>query len=439
MLARLRLAAHAGSASPGAVSDCPPSGRAASALTLSYRLKMRVLVDYRPALRARTGVGEYMHELVRAYTASHPADDVAVFTSSWADRPAPGTSEALRARVVDRRVPVAVLNLLWHRAQWPPVEWLAGKADVVHAAHPLIIPSTHAARVVTVHDLFFLSHPERTAAEIRRDYAALAGSHARRADAVIAVSQYTRRQVIERLGVDADRVHVCSSGARTWSRLGQRPNLPADGYVLFIGTLEPRKNLGVLLDAYERLAARGGRVPPLRIAGSVAPGGRAWLDRIKTPPLDALVRHVGYVADDAREALYAGARTLVLPSLDEGFGLPALEAMSAGIPVVASNAGALPEVVGDAAVLFGPADADGLAHALSRLATDEAWALERAAAGLTRARAFTWDAAARALGRAYDAAVANRTQTARAQRGQADTAGSEAQPARKRPAEPRSR
>jgi glycosyltransferase involved in cell wall biosynthesis len=312
---------------------------------------------------------------------------------------------------------------LWHRVEWPPVEWLAGEADVVHAAHPLLIPSARAARVVTVHDLFFLSHPERTAAEIRRDYAALAASHARRADAVIAVSQYTRRQVVERLGVDAGRVHVCSSGARAWARLGQAPNVPADGYVLFIGTLEPRKNLGVLLDAYERLAARGGRVPPLRIAGGTGPGASAWLDRIGRPPLDAVVSYVGYVADDAREALFAGARTLVLPSLDEGFGLPALEAMSAGIPVVASNAGAIPEVVGDAAVLFDPSDPDALAHALSRLATDEAWALDRAAAGLTRARAFTWDAAARALRRAYDDAVAGHAaQTARAKRGHADSA-----------------
>jgi len=399
---------------------------------------MRVLVDYRPALRARTGVGEYMHELVRAYTASHPADDVAVFTSSWADRPAPGTAAALSARVVDRHVPVAVLNWLWHRAEWPPVEWLAGEADVVHAAHPLLIPSTRAARVVTVHDLFFLSHPERTSAEIRRDYAALAASHARRADAVVAVSQYTRRQVVERLGVDADRVHVCSSGARTWAKLGHGPNVPAGGYVLFIGTLEPRKNLGVLLDAYERLAAGGVPVPPLRIAGGTGPGAGAWLDRIARPPLDALVRYVGYVADDAREALYAGARTLVLPSLDEGFGLPALEAMSAGVPVIAANAGALPEVVGDAAVLFNPADPDALASALSRLATDEAWALERAAAGLMRARAYTWDTAARALGRIYDEAIARRsaTQTARAKRGQEDTVTSEAEPSHTK-AEPR--
>ena len=184
--------------------------------------------------------------------------------------------------------------------------------------------------------------------------------------------------------------------------------------MLFIGTLEPRKNLGVLLDAYERLAAGGVPVPPLRIAGGTGPGAGAWLDRIARPPLDALVRYVGYVADDAREALYAGARTLVLPSLDEGFGLPALEAMSAGVPVIAANAGALPEVVGDAAVLFNPADPDALASALSRLATDEAWALERAAAGLMRARAYTWDTAARALGRIYDEAIARRTARAAA-------------------------
>jgi len=120
------------------------------------------------------------------------------------------------------------------------------------------------------------------------------------------------------------------------------------------------------------------------------------------------------VPDDAREALFAGARTVVLPSLDEGFGLPALEAMAAGIPVVASTAGALPEVVGDAAVLFDPTDPDALAYALSRLATDDAWALDRGAAGLVRAQAFTWDGAARALGRAYEAAVAHRSRRAAA-------------------------
>ena len=132
---------------------------------------MRILVDYRPALRARTGVGEYIRQLVQAYTATH-RDEVTLFTSSWKDRPTPTLGAELRAAVVDRRVPVSVLNYLWHRREWPPVELLAGRVDVVHAAHPLLIPSRHAAQVVTIHDLFFLDHPERVRDEIRRDYPA---------------------------------------------------------------------------------------------------------------------------------------------------------------------------------------------------------------------------------------------------------------------------
>src|SRR5688572_12047066 len=145
---------------------------------------MRILVDYRPALRERTGVGEYIHQLVRAY-ARTSGDDVNVFTSSWKQRPALSLRTDLGARVVDRRIPVRVLNYLWHRAEWPPIESVAGPCDVVHAPHPLLIPARRAAQVVTIHDLFFLSDPARTRGEIRRDYPALAPAHARRAHAVI--------------------------------------------------------------------------------------------------------------------------------------------------------------------------------------------------------------------------------------------------------------
>ncbi len=134
---------------------------------------MQILVDYRPALRARTGVGEYMHQIIRAYTARND-DEVAVLCSSWKDRPAAGLAAELNAQVIDRRVPVRALNYAGHRLEWPPVEWLAGRFDVVHAAHPLAIPARAAAQVVTIHDLFFLAEPERTRAEIRRDYAPLA-------------------------------------------------------------------------------------------------------------------------------------------------------------------------------------------------------------------------------------------------------------------------
>ena len=372
---------------------------------------VRIVIDYRPALRARTGVGEYTHELVRAYTAAHD-DQVTIFTSSWKDRPAPGTASQLRARVVDRRLPVRVLNYLWHRIEWPPIETVAGPADVVHAAHPLMIPARSAARIVTIHDLFFLTSPEQTRAEIRRDYAALAGDHARRAEAIVTSSQYTKGLIVKRLRVDADRVYTCPFGAPRWTMLGRDANVPRDGYLLFVGTLEPRKNVGVLLDAYAHLLRTMPDAPRLVIAGGATPDAAPWLARLSGDALRGRVEHIGYFANERREALYAGARALVMPSLDEGFGIPALEAMSAGVPVIASNRGSLPEVIGDAGTLLDALDVEGFAAAMTRAVTDDAWAADRGRAGLARAQVFTWSATARLLRHAYIDAVARRRNAA---------------------------
>lgn len=376
-------------------------------MKLSSHGAVQILVDYRPALRARTGVGEYMHEIIRAYTAAHK-DDVAAFTSSWRDRPAPDTAARLGARVVDRRVPVRVLNFLWHRLEWPPVEMLAGSIDVVHAAHPLMIPSRRAARVVTVHDLYFLDHPERTNAEIRRDYPTLTARHARAAEAVVTPSRYTKNLVVARLGVPPDRVYACPFGAPAWRTLGRQPNTPADGYFLFVGTLVPRKNLPTLLDAYATVLAAMPGAPRLVVAGASTRESHAWMQRLREAPLAGRVEHVGYVAESNREQLYAGARALVMPSLDEGFGVPALEAMAAGVPVIASNRGAIPEVVGDGGTLLDPQDVDGFAAAMLRVARDHEWATSQGAAGLARAAAFTWHATAHLLREAYLDAVARR-------------------------------
>ena len=361
---------------------------------------MRILVDYRPALRARTGVGEYIHTLVAAYTATFD-DALTVFTSSWKDRPAASLAHDLRARVVDRRVPVRVLNYLWHRMEWPPVEVLAGGTDVVHSAHPLLIPSRRAAQVVTIHDLFFMSHPERTQAEIRRDYSLLTPDHARRAHAIITSSDHTKRLIVEQLSVPQERVYVCPPGAPRWRELGRTPRTPRNGYILFLGTLEPRKNLAVLLDAYARLARSTHPILPLVIAGGASPEAHTLLERISHEPLKGHVEYRGYVADDQREALFAGARALVLPSWDEGFGLPVLEAMSAGVPVVTSNRGSLPEVVGGAGVTLDPDDVASWAATLDKVATDTAWATDLACAGLERAKAFTWERSAEQVRQAY--------------------------------------
>ena len=366
---------------------------------------MRALIDYRAALRERSGVGEYAHQLVRALLSAYPHGDLALtlFSSSWKDRLVPDADLA-GAAVVDRRVPVSLLNLAWHRAEWPPIEWLSGAAfDVAHSLHPLLLPARRAAQVVTIHDLNFLAHPERTRAEIRRDYPRLAADHARRADHIIVVSPFTAREVERHFGVPAERISVCAPGAPDWAPRATPP--PDGGYVLFLGTLEPRKNVGGLLDAYERLAARRRDLPPLVLAGKATPEATPWLERLTREPLSRLVRHIGYVDPNARRGVYEGARVLVQPSFDEGFGLPVLEAMTLGVPVIAANAGALPDVLGDAGLLVEPGDPDALGGAIERMLDDDALRAAASARGVLRAQTFRWDRTAACTHEAYQLAI----------------------------------
>ncbi len=331
------------------------------------------------------------------------------------------------AGIVDRHVPVRMLNFAWHRMGWPPAELLAGGSyDVVHSPHPLLLPARAAAQVVTIHDLNFLTHPGRTNAEIRRDYAPLARAHAHRADAVLVPSAYTAGEVEARLGVARDRIAVCPAGAPDWS---PRTAAPRDGYVLFFGTLEPRKNVSGLLDAYERLlgspesfALRNPEglntpdrsrsvqttIPELVLAGRATDEARPWLDRIERSPLRGNVRHIGYVDPAHRRAMYEGARLLVQPSFDEGFGIPVLEAMSLGVPVVAARRGALPDVLGDAGSLVDPESPADIARAIARLLTDDAFATSCARRGIARSRLFRWSETARVVYNTYLVAIERR-------------------------------
>jgi glycosyltransferase involved in cell wall biosynthesis len=373
---------------------------------------VRVLIDYRPALRERSGVGEYTHQLAKALLATGD-DDLTIFSSSWKDRLAID-GDLAGVRTVDRRIPVRLLNLLWHRMEWPPIEALtARRFDVVHSLHPLLMPSREAAQVITIHDLNFLSHPERTRAEIRRDYPRLAHRHAQRADAIIVPSAFTAGEVERTLGVPADRIAVCSYGAPGWT---PRAAPPDAGYVLFFSTLEPRKNVGGLLDAYEHLVAGSfkGRIPELLLAGKATDEAAPWLDRIARPPLQGFVRHIGYVEPRDRRALYDGARLLVMPSFEEGFGIPVLEAMSAGVPVVAADRGSLPEVLGGAGVLVNPDRPQEIAAGIARLLEDRAYAVECVGRGIARAREFRWDRTIERVRAAYVLAIARRQHRSRA-------------------------
>ena len=358
---------------------------------------LRILLDYRPALRERTGVGEYVHEIAAAVGRRLGAgDELLLFSSSWKDRLGAGVPPGRR---VDVRVPVRVLNTLWHRLGVPAVERFAGAIDVAHSFHPLLIPARHAARIVTVHDLDFLDHPERTQREIRRDYPALAATHARRADAVVAVSRFTAAEVERRLGVPADRIVICGSGAPAWP---PRPAAAPRGPILFMGTLEPRKNVGTLLRAYARLLAGMPDTPPLWLAGGATEAAAPWLREIAEAPLAGHVKHLGYIQADRRYDLYAQASMLVLPSHLEGFGIPVLEAMTVGVPVIVSDRGALPEVAGGAGQIVPAEDADALAAALRRYLVEPGAAAQAVERGLARARQYSWDASAATLVGLYE-------------------------------------
>jgi glycosyltransferase involved in cell wall biosynthesis len=358
---------------------------------------VRILLDYRSALVRRTGVGEYAHRMATALVSLLPAGDrLTLFSSSWKDRLEPGRIAG--ARVVDARVPVRVLNRAWHRLEWPPVEMLAGRIDIAHSMHPLLMPARSAARLVTVYDLFFLQDADGTAREIRRDYTELTANHARRADAVVVISDYTAREVATRLGVPPERIVRCPPGAPEWPR--RRGPAPG-GPIVCISSPERRKNLPGLLRAYAVLRTLVPDAPRLIIAGRTPDRGAEVSAMIRRPPWYPHVRHLGYVTEDERQDLYRQATMLVLPSLDEGFGMPLVEAMTVGVPVVASNRGALPEVAGDAALLVEPTDAEAMADAMRRLLEEPELARASVERGYRRAAHYSWQASAATLLQRY--------------------------------------
>lgn len=366
---------------------------------------MRILVDYRPALRERTGVGEFVHELAKALAQPPAGDQIALFTSSWKDRPDPAlAAEMPAAQIIDVKVPVRALVWSWNRMEWPPIEWFSGRCDVVHSQSPLLIPSSNAAQVVTIHDLDFLRHPDQMSAEIRRDYPTLARSHAARADAVIVSSRYAAAEVTRELQLDADRVHVCPPGRPAWAELVRRRRQDAPRkHILFVGTLSLRKNVGTLLEAYARLRAQRPDTPPLVLAGHRTPASTGWEARCDESPLKGHVVISGYIDAAQKTDLYTHAAMLILPSYEEGFGLPVLEAMACGVPVVVSSRGSLPEVAGHAATPVDPDDVDGfVAEMQSLLDRDQTPAIER---GLAQASTYSWQACAAAARAAYRSAV----------------------------------
>ena len=331
---------------------------------------MRIALDATYSLgRNLSGVGVYSREILSGLAAAHP--EARFLFCYRPHRFFRSFAEALPANAS-------------RRMQWGAP--LGGRAGLFHGLNQRI-DSRPARRVVcTFHDLFVLTADYSTA-EFRRRFVAQARQAAERSDSIVAVSAFTAEQVETLLGVERARIRVIHHGVRVPAN---PPPLAGRGkMVLFAGAIQRRKNIARLVEAFERM-------PPgwrLVLAGSLGFGSEEILARISASPRRADIELPGYVSEAALWELYGEASVFAFPSLDEGFGMPVLEAMAWGVPVITSNRSALPEVAGDAALLVDPFDTKSIADALRRVMEDGELRNDLFRRGRERALGFSWKTA----------------------------------------------
>lgn len=351
---------------------------------------VRLAFDATPLLGAPTGVGSFARGLLAALAPMEVAP--VAYALSWSGRRDLAARVPAGVAVAGRPMAAGVLMSLWRSRSWPPIEAWTGGVDVVHGTNFVVPPSRRARRVVTVHDLTALRHPEMCTATTLR-YPALI-RQAVRTDAVVHTpSHAVADEVRDAFDVEPDRVvaiHNGFDGGSGGDGDRGRRLAGASQYLLAVGTIEPRKDHVSLVEAFGIVASR---LPDLHL---VIAGGRGWGAEAVDAAIAACVARdrihlIGFVDDDARADLLAGASALAYPSRYEGFGLPPLEAMSAGVPVVASDLPVLREVLGDAAELVAPGKPDALADSIERVVADDRIRARLVEAGKERVQRYSWD------------------------------------------------
>jgi glycosyltransferase involved in cell wall biosynthesis len=383
---------------------------------------MRIAIDYTSAIAQSAGIGRYTRSLVEALARIDRADRITLYSSEAPtedhDMPIGSHLHARVAGIDDWAIGNRWMTILWHRARVPlPIELFVGRADVFHAPDFSLAPSLFARRIVTIHDLAYLIRPECALPSLIAYLDAVVPRALRAAERVIAVSRSTAHDLSTRLRVPPAKIAVIPLGVdpqfhpvrerETLAALRTRYGLEQP-FALAVGTIEPRKNYERLIAAFARArTARGG---PRMLAFA---GRDGWLfesvyDAVQRYRVADHVRFLGYVPDAELPALYSAADLLAMASLYEGFGIPILEAMACGTPVLCGDGGSLPEVAGRAALVIPSEDTSALATGLVRLCADEDLRRRLIAAGRERAHLFTWEAAARAHLKVYAEVAAMR-------------------------------
>jgi len=378
--------------------------------TVSRSRPMRVALDATPLLGERTGVGEFC---VGALGGLSARDDlqVSAFAVSWRRRHGIVDQLPTGVRAVRRPIPARPALAAWRHASVPPIEWFTGEVDVVHGTNFVVPPARRAARVVTVHDLTVVRYPQLCDAPTLA-FARLVRRAVGEGAFVHTPSQFVAEEVIEHFGAPPERVRAVHHGIPAGAAGTGAPNQTrgkarvGGPYLLALGTIEPRKDFPRLVRAFDAIASSH---PDLRL---IVVGGRGWGaeafdEAVASSRFRARIDATGYVDIAERESLLAGASVFCYPSVYEGFGLPPLQAMAAGVPVVATAVGAIPEVVGDAGVLVAAGDTAALAEAIAGVLDDARRRRQLIEAGERRRAEFTWEATAAGLATLYADAVAD--------------------------------
>jgi glycosyltransferase involved in cell wall biosynthesis len=364
---------------------------------------MRIAIDYTAAIRHGAGIGNYVRYLVDAMLAQDPRNQYTLLTSGHPtpDRPFP-KADNVRGRSII--IPDRYLNILWYRWRLPVYATIfTGTVDIYHGPDFVLPPINGRVRkIVTVHDLAFIEHPEYAVPQLAAYLKKVVPEAVAAADVVAAVSQATKQTLIDCFRTPAEKITYIPNGIRSsFKRINDPILLAATRHkfglkhplVLGVGTLEPRKNHLGLIKAFHKAQSSATKKP--RPAMLALAGGPGWLydetqQLIAKLKLESKVRFLGRVSEFELITLYSMADVFVFPSFYEGFGVPPLEAMACGVPVITSNTSSLPEVVGDAAVMIDPYNTAELARAILQVLQDERLRDELRQKGYARAQHFTW-------------------------------------------------
>lgn len=349
---------------------------------------MKIGIDARLHYYRQGGIASYARQLITALATLSSRDDFRILHNYRAQD---SLTPASNFRRVNTYTPCH------HRIESTAlgVELLPHRLDVLHS--PDFIPPLWGAKrfVITVHDLAFLLFEDIQTADSLRYYAGQIQRAVTQADAIISVSAATKADMLRLLDVPAEKIHVIWEGVHEQFKPveARHPDLP-DDYLLFVGTIEPRKNIPKLLEGYRLLRDQAAAVPPLVLAGQQGWLAEASLQAIERFNIQDSVIWLQQFDYTDLPAIYSGARFLVMPSLYEGFGFPPLEAMACGVPAVVSDRGALQEVAGGAALYVDPDDAQSIADGMQRLLEDDTLRQSLRENGLAHVQQFTWQVCA---------------------------------------------